>query len=415
MSDSPAARVAGVMVVHNEWPLLAVTATNLLLHHVDRLTVYDHASTDGTMDGLTRLQRSWGDRLIVRQLGDVPFLQAAIVTTALVELAFEPFDWIYVADADEIAIARDVRLGEILATVPERIGLLRYEVDNWIAPSSFDTVRTEDLSLVTARAVAQPELAEFADRVSPRVASGELNYFSIPFGSKVLVRNGRSVWLGPGAHFADDAVAPDEMCLSRDEFVVAHLPMLSRDRLPRRVAASAVLRSLGLSATHGWQSHLVADVATRDGLDDFWARHSIRIDGSGPAHVDDDSLSRTIEQSLKSMASSPGLLDPPVTRVAAPTATATTARALVSLHELQRSLRSQISLREEQLDAKSAEILWLRTMLEDRERSRDELAVQHAEATAHLSTVTTELDKVLTSKTWVWGRRLRTFARFGRP
>jgi hypothetical protein len=413
-SSDPSARVAGVMVVHNEWPLLAVTATNLLMHHVDRLTVYDHASTDGTMEGLTRLQRHWGDRLVVRQLGNVPFLQAAIVTTALVELAFEPFDWIYVADADEIALANERRLGDVLAGVPEHIGLVRYDVDNWIAPTTFDTVRTVDLACITARAVVEPATAHVADQLGPHIVSGEFNFFSVPFGSKVLVRNGRSVWLAPGAHFAGDAVAPDEMTFAAGEFSVAHVPFLSFDRLARRVEASDSLRSLGMSTTHGWQSHLVAEAAHSGSLESFWVRHSIGADGSGPLHTVDNRLSRTVESALKEIAEHPGLLDPPVEPVSVPVASATTARALVSLHELQRSLRSQISLREEQLEGKSAEIAWLRGVLADFERFRESVTAERATDEDRIRVLETELRKVLSSKTWTWGRRLRRVARLGR-
>lgn len=408
------ARVAGVMVVRDEWPLLAVTVTNLLEHHVDRLTVYDHASTDGTMDGLLRLQRHWGDRLLVRQLGDVPFLQSAIVTTALVEIAFEPFDWVYVCDADEIALVRERPLAEVLAAVPAHVGLVRYEVENWIAPQRFDTVRVDDLTSVTARACVDPSLAASADRVGDRVARGELNYFSVPFESKVIVRNGRSVWLAPGAHFADDAMAPDEASLPRDDFVVAHLPLLSEDRLVRRADHSLALREAGFEETHGWQSHAIADIARAGRIHDFWEDHSIREGGTGPAHVVDDELATTIELALKVVAASPGLLDPPIEPVVAPVAVVTTSRAIVSLHELQRSLRAQIHAREEQLDAKSAEIAWLRSVVGDLERFRASAEEVRAAEARELDALRDERDRMLASKTWRWGRRLRRVARGGR-
>jgi hypothetical protein len=260
-----------------------------------------------------------------------------------------------------------------------------------------------------------PAYVESGDEVGDLIANGELNYFAVPFASKVLVRNGRSVWLAPGAHFADDAMAPDEMHLSREEFVVAHLPLLSLDRLARRAHHSDELRIHGFDATHGWQSHVVADVARSGRMPDFWAAHSVGDDGLGPAHDLDDELSTTIEGALKVVAASPGLLDPPIAPDVAPLAVATSSRALVSVHELQRSLRAQIHGREEQLDAKSAEIAWLRSVVDDLEHYREAVDALRAAESVERDDLRAERDRMLASRTWRWGRRLRTLARLGRP
>jgi hypothetical protein len=402
-------RVAGVMIVRNEWPLLAASVTNLLLQHVDRLWVFDHASTDDTAAGLSALREVFGDRLTAVRFGDVPYLQGAFVTMALALISSEPFDWVYFVDADEFPLVPVTPLRDLLGAVAKDVDVVRYEVDNWIAPSSFRTLRVRDLAGVEARSLPNAFMHLSGELLAEQVRAGEANFFDIPFGSKVMVRLGSTMWLRAGAHEVGDRLGGSEYYLDRAQFRVAHLPFLSFERLQRRADHARQLEAIGVDADHGWQSHLVGSFTDDRAFEDFWSRHSIGTSHRAPGlrYKVDSSFASSLAPVLAFLAARPdvvnasGAADGPFAPVTS------TAQWLDAVHRLHLQMVTQ----RRRVESTAITIVALQDQLDD---CRRQLAAELDERQRTVADGAREMALMVGSRTWIWGRRLRWLARLGR-
>ena len=100
------ARIHGLTLIRDEWPLALLSINHALLHHVDRLHCAVQVSSDATLAGVQQLRGFWGERLTVVEIRTPAYLQEAIVATLVRQLAAAaaPGDWLYVFDADEFAV-----------------------------------------------------------------------------------------------------------------------------------------------------------------------------------------------------------------------------------------------------------------------------------------------------------------------
>ena len=263
------------MVVRDEWPLVAVSVSHALRHHVDAMWVFDHASSDDTLGGLHSLQDLWGDRLTVRALNDVPYLMASVVA-GLADVLKDDFEWLYVIDADEFAMSstgESVR--DVVASLDVSVDALRYSIENWIAPRDFDLRDPDQLVKIQGRAVTSVNVDIDGVEIASQIRNGGLNYFDVPFRSKVLMRLGRPGWLEFGTHGIEGNDHLVERTVTPDRLRVAHLPLLSRNRLRSRVRAGQELIDHGFSVGQGWQWQMICRLEQDGQLDDFWRRHSI--------------------------------------------------------------------------------------------------------------------------------------------
>ena len=98
---------------------------------VDVAIVTDHASTDGTLEVLERLER--GGSVRVLREPDGPFLQREWVTR-MARLAATEYDadWVINADADEFWWPRGGSLREVLEAVPRRYGIVQSLVRHFV-------------------------------------------------------------------------------------------------------------------------------------------------------------------------------------------------------------------------------------------------------------------------------------------
>ncbi len=299
--------IHGLVMARNEWPLLEVAVTHALVHHVDMVHVLDHASTDGTPAGLARLRREWGDRLEVVHLGECPYLQEAAMSLLRTIVAAAPDDWLYVFDADEFGITgSEATLRDLLADVDPRHDAVRYDVHNWVAPTEFSTADMAGYDTLRHRAAPAVFLPVSPQLLADEIVAGAMNYFDVPFDSKVIVRGSATGWIAAGAHRVAGDAALVEARLPADAFRVAHLPLLGRDRLDLRADQGLAYIANDFPPGHGWQSQMVADVAAGDGLDAFWERHSLGRrplppEQGGPVVVRDDSLAPLLTRTLEAV------------------------------------------------------------------------------------------------------------------
>ncbi len=285
---SATTRVIGVMLVHDEWPLVAYSATHALVNHVDELWIIDHHSTDQLLDGMALLQGLFGDRLHLLRIGDVAFHQSAMVAWAIEKIAPRPNEWIYVVDADEFLLcAPGVSVRDILDELPVGLNTLRYDVANFIAPRDFELTSANELSRIEARSEPHVTQELSGSEIAERVKAEEMCFFDVPFRSKVISRR-VDTWFLAGAHGVAGQRSTQEFHVESATLHAAHFVLLTRQRLEVRAKGGMRLRKAGFDANHGWQSHLLWELQQAGRLDDFWNRHSMG-DG-GPDFAVDSSL-----------------------------------------------------------------------------------------------------------------------------
>ena len=289
------------MQVRDQWPLVALSVTHALLHHVDELTVLLHRTTDGSSAGLGQLRERWGEALRVLHYEGAGFQQEAVTNGLIAASGLAPGDWVYVLDADEFLLVEPGRsLRDLLAELDPAVAAVRYEVHNWVAPMTLDEAHLDGYRGVRARAV--PTLfGDLDDSVrADQVARGLVNFFDVPFASKVLMRAGG--WVSAGTHSVVGIAPDEEVTLGPSTLRAAHLPFPSRDRLEARALNGERLIREGHSAGHGWQNQMLWRLKLVDALDAFWQAHSLGGSAQAgwvePVVVRDDELAEALQPSL---------------------------------------------------------------------------------------------------------------------
>ena len=371
---SRSSRVVGVMLVHDEWPLVAYSAAHALVHHVDELWIIDHHSTDPLLDGVEVLAQCFGDRLHVMRLGDVAYRQAAIIAWALERIRPDASDWIYVLDADEFLLTDpSSSLRDVLNNLSENITTVRYGVDNFVAPRDLVLTCAADLSRVVARSRATVSEEVPGAELAHQVHDGHLSFFDVPFKSKVIAR-GVQTWFLAGAHGVAGQRVSDELAIEPGTVRAGHLVLLSRERLDRRAKAGRRLVEAGFGADHGWQSQLLWTLEQSGQLDEFWIRHS--VGEGGPAYDHDPALAKSMEVVVDRLAPYEAALRLAGTRESHESADASADDVFRSysqlLHRVQRSLEARSERMHEMVD----ELTALRGEKNELSRQRSELEIQ---------------------------------------
>ena len=298
--------VLGLVMARDEWPLLGVSVTHALVTHVDHVLVLDHASEDGTAAGLEALGRRFPGRLTVLRSPDGAYHQEA-ATSLLLEVAHASrYDWVHVFDADELLLSPpDRSMADVLADVDPDVDVVRYDIQNWVAPSDFDDTDLASYARLRHRSVPEPSLAtaRYPSDVQGPVEDGLLSFFDLPFPSKVIIRGDRVRWLSAGAHLVRWPEVVRETRLAPGALRCAHLPFLSQRRLALKVAQGRALEASGLPPEHGWQNRMLHRMAEAGTLADFWQRHSVPEQGvddrdGGPRLVEDGALALALAPTL---------------------------------------------------------------------------------------------------------------------
>lgn len=269
-------RVLGVLIARNEWPLLGISITHALVNHVDEIIVVDHASTDETQDGLAALQKRWGSKIQVLNLGDGIFHHEE--TNLILKSMYQDrdFDWVYPIDADEFLITpNNQSLKELLADVPGEYAAVRYQLHNFVAPSNFEESDFSRYVEIDQKAVTNPSFELTHANIFESVIAGGLNFFDVPFASKILFRPTNDKWAIAGSHLFLGIHSEKEFGFPEDAIFVAHLPFLTQPRLSLRAQQGKGMVKAGYSRDHGWQSQVVYQMEIEGRLEEYWNSNSV--------------------------------------------------------------------------------------------------------------------------------------------
>lgn len=297
-------KVIGVIQVRDEWPLLAVSISHALMNHVDEVYVLNHGSKDGSLQGLERLKKLWDNRLHVFNCYSERYWQEASTNALITISQASSTDWFYVFDADEFLLTRgSISLREILGGVDAKYSAIRYDVQNWISTDGFDETLLDRYSELRYRSVTNLCIEMHPTLYAEEIFWGYLNFFDIPFPSKVIFRNNESTWLKAGSHSISKPSDIDALSLPTDEVRAVHFPFLSRKKVERKVKHGERLIRDGFPATHGWQSQMIYRLAQESKLDEFWESHTITDhhdsnDRTLPTFVADEGFALAIEPVL---------------------------------------------------------------------------------------------------------------------
>ncbi len=272
-------KIIGLVQAKCEWPLLALSISHALMHHVDEVYVLNHLSADESVEGIAEIQELWQDRVHIFNFHDEHYWQEAS-TNLLIEMCrSKPTDWIYVFDADEFILTQNNKpLRDVLDGIDPKYSVVKYDVQNWISNVNFDETRIDHYRTLRYRSIPSLLNADIDDIIKG-IEQGDLNYFDVQlFYSKVIFRNGSISWLSAGAHFLKEPTDISVCNIDSNELRVAHFPLLSRNRLQLKAEHGMRLIQDGFSAYHGWQGQIIYRLFKSGLLDEFWNNHAITSD-----------------------------------------------------------------------------------------------------------------------------------------
>jgi hypothetical protein len=301
-------RVLGYVIAQNEWPMLGLSISHALHMGVDHVIAVNHCSTDETAEGLQRLENAWPGRLSVVST-DVPgFPQAIISKVVLKALAKNGYDWVYAFDADEFLLTEhNEPLPSLLANIHANTQTIRYELDQFVAPYDMDDLVAEQFSRFTHRALGCDQTRQNGASLADDLVAGHINYFDIPFPSKVIVRRQYAHQLLTGAHGLEpDATVGKkvtEQIFTKNRMRVGHLPLTSKRRIKQKALHGQVLIEAGFPRGHGWQNQALHLIDQAGGLETYWTNHSIPIvNGANNPFCDTDTASSSLPPMVEDMA-----------------------------------------------------------------------------------------------------------------
>ena len=277
--DLPSSGIAGGKILgyvksRNEWPMLGLVVVNAM-KLVDHVLVVDHASSDMTPAGLERLKQSWGDRITVIRLSDPAFFEEATSRVVMKACDVDRYDWVICFDSDEFLLAApDFSLSRYLANVSSVVDAVRYEVHNWLSPTDINIQRLGDYTKSFQRALCSSSVGKEVDLVES-VRTGQLNFFDLPFDSKLIARGKFAAQLTAGSHVLRCSRKVVETELPAVNMRCGHLPFYSKERLSVKARYGEYLVKSGHPAWFGWQSQVIYLIEKEGNFDDFWVAHSV--------------------------------------------------------------------------------------------------------------------------------------------
>jgi len=298
-------KVVGLVQARNEWPLLALSISHALIYHVDEVYVLNHSSTDGSFEGLQLLEELWKHRIHILNFHDPHFWQEAS-TNALIEVSQEASpDWIYVFDADEFLLTQACKpLKEILDELDPQYLAIRYEVRNWISTENFDQTHLNDYRKLHFCSVPRLFMDMNLETLVDEIGKGNLNFFDVPFLSKVIFRNDSTAWLGAGAHALKNWTDTRTLHMNPVILTAAHFPFLCKNRVRKKARDGKVLTQDHFPITHGWQNQMIYKLSQQNKLDQFWRNHAIGSHNDSdhralPSFIIDNDFVQAIESTIR--------------------------------------------------------------------------------------------------------------------
>ena len=301
-------RVLGYVIAKNEWPMLGLSISHALHMGVAHIIAVNHRGTDETAEGLKRLEDAWPGRLTIVSTDVSGFPQAIIAKVLLKAFAGDRYDWVYMFDADEFALTENNKpLPDILASVPANVEVIRYELDQFVAPHDMDDTIAGQFNRFSHRAIVCDQTKQDGAILADELVAGNINYFDIPFPSKVIVRSDYAYQLLAGAHGLEPDSATgkkltEQLCIKK-KLRVAHLPLTSKRRIKEKANHGQALIEAGWPRGHGWQNQALHRIDQAGGLETYWANHSIPAANSADnPFCDTDSASSNLPPLVKDLA-----------------------------------------------------------------------------------------------------------------
>lgn len=270
-------RILGYVMARNEWPLLGLAICHALKIGLDHVVVVDHASTDGTREGLEQLENAFPHKITVIRLEMDQFLQEATTTIVMAAFNASKYDWVYVFDADEfLLLPGSDSLLTLLATVSQDVEAIRYEVHQWVATRDMDDLEVGDYLQINKRAIPSVFIDQPGELLAYEIQYGNVNYFDLPFPSKLIIRGRYAHKLSAGAHIVTPPNRqPLELKLDPQQLRCGHIPLLSRRRLKLKSDHGQAMFDANFPPAHGWQNQALRRVEIAGDLESYWEKHSI--------------------------------------------------------------------------------------------------------------------------------------------
>lgn len=293
--------IHGIVVCRNEWGVLALSITNVLINHADVVHVLDHGSSDQTAHGLKILQEIWGERLkIYSASADLPFHQS-LLTNMVVSIAEnEGADWIYVFDSDEFLLPKQhFSLREELSKLNNSEMGLRYSLSNYISTYDFNENSLNCYNKLIYK--SKPKINYDSLLARALIKSGELSFFDVPFPSKIIFRAKKNLLIGKGAHSLR-YISSKQSIVDLTLTDCAHLSLISKNKLIKKSAHGKSLFDLGMPPEIGWQNQLIYNLDVEGRLDWFWERHSVQNQNGenvNPEYIIDETLVECLNYSTE--------------------------------------------------------------------------------------------------------------------
>ena len=259
--------IVGISMVRNEHDLIETTLRHHLRQGVERLTVADNGSTDGTARALARSART--DRRIRWTQAGTGFNQSDVVTELARSAAKDGATWILPFDADEFWCAPG---GLAAALRSSRADAISVGIINFIQRRG--QVRLEPRAVLSAIYRSEASFGDYR-RARIGVEAGDFSYVEAPYQRKYISRATPVMTIGPGNHIVR-GVGPRRARSWR--FACYHLPLRARDIFVEKARQARQLEEAGLPFWHGWQSHRFAKALRERRVDEEWAANS-QLDG----------------------------------------------------------------------------------------------------------------------------------------
>jgi hypothetical protein len=413
-------KIAGLIQTASVGPLVELAVNYALSQHVDEVYLIHHSQQKGE-DDFGAIKRRWENRLLILDLATPRYLQQAAMNV-LITLADERgADWVYPFDHDEILLNHSgIPLKSFLASVPDDVAAVRYPIVNWVAPNDLDPRSYTDLTRITHRAVTSEfmEMLPFVgELLRDELIQGTVNFFEVPFPSKVLLRCSLDHLVEAGSHHLVNGRAEINAPAGLE---AAHIPFAYRESLDFRMVTAGRHLSEGQPAFHGWQSGAVAAIAQLHALNEFWSAHSTPFEGQrlSPQTERDLALSEAFEASFDELfrdVPEPNVPEPNVlgSSDASPTDSIRLDHAIVAVDRIfQQIARTKeairLSVREELLAEWEQERVRLLGRAETAEQDV-EAERREVERLRHIAEDTSrQFLRVTTSRSWRWTVWLRS-------
>ncbi len=271
-------KILGFVSARNENTLLTLTVSHALMNGCSEVCILVHNSNQDFKDEVLLLAKLWPNKIHIFYQEEFKFHQASAVHAIRFLLQNQNYDWIYVFDADEFMVqSENFNICDFLESVPSEIQSVRYELSNWVSHYDFELKHYERFLDVIH--VSEPQFNSYPNIgvLKEKIKNSEVTFFDLPFPSKIIFRANAPYRLTAGAHHLEGLPENVEMSIDSKLFQIAHLPFLTKLRLTLRVqhGENAVLSKY--PEGHAWQEQMLFELDGANGLDNFWASHSISI------------------------------------------------------------------------------------------------------------------------------------------